>query len=140
MTNNLFRALPLALVLALAACDSSGTADPVGASAAEADIALGATASLGGLAVSFDAVAEDSRCPDEPGVDCLWAGRALVDLRVAGQDAQLRVVEDPAAEPGAGLEVGDLRLYAVALVPEPSASGPSDDTPVVTIVTLDARR
>ena len=40
----------------------------------------------GDLTVRFEAVTEDSRCPE--GVSCVWQGQAVVKLHLAGQGAQ----------------------------------------------------
>lgn len=70
------------------------------------------------LAVRFADVSEDSRCPE--GVNCIWAGRAVVQVEVGDGEA-----------PTVALEVGgeprDLRglsLAAEALDPHPKADSP----------------
>ncbi len=131
------RILPLALLaLAFAACDSGPDSETVGAQAGEVAVPLGESASLDGLALSFQAIAEDSRCPE--GVDCVWAGRATVRLVVDGAAHTLPVV-DPEREPDAGVRVGSRVLFAVALTPYPSETAPSSDRPVVTVAAFAAR-
>ncbi|WP_420455292.1 hypothetical protein [Rubrivirga sp.] len=129
-----FRSLLLLLVLGLIACDSTD-ADTYAADAqsGEVSIALDETASLDGLSLTFDDVVEDSRCP--AGVACIWEGQARVSLMAGGQEITLLVV-DPERRPDAGARVGDRVLFAVRLTPEPTQT-PSDDTPVVTVVSFD---
>lgn len=43
-------------------------------------ILKGETVVLKGISIKFLEVAEDSRCPE--GVDCIWAGRAIVKTQV----------------------------------------------------------
>lgn len=43
-------------------------------------IPKGETVILKGVAIKFVEVVEDSRCPE--GVDCIWAGRAIVKAKV----------------------------------------------------------
>ena len=69
------------------------------------------------LPVRFAGVTEDSRCPE--GVNCVWAGRAVVQLEVGDGEA-----------PTVALEVGGeprvvrgLSLAAEALDPHPRADG-----------------
>ncbi len=128
-----FRSLLLLLALGLTACDSTD-ADTYGADAqsGEVTVALGETASLNGLALTFDAVAEDSRCP--VGVDCVWEGQARVSLMAGGQEMTLLVV-DPERRPDAGARVGGRVLFAVALTPEPTEPR-SEATPSVTVVSF----
>ncbi|WP_412060780.1 hypothetical protein [Rubrivirga sp. IMCC45206] len=131
------RILSLALLaFAVAACDSGPNYETVGAQAGEVAVPLGESASLDGLTLSFQAVAEDSRCPE--GVECVWEGRAAVRLTVQGADHTLAVV-DPAREPEAGVRVGQRVLFAVALTPHPSETAPSSDRPVVTVASFEAR-
>lgn len=52
----------------------------------EFDLGVGKTAKLsnGSLKVTFNAVSEDSRCPD--GVNCMWAGKVVANLTVANAE------------------------------------------------------
>lgn len=131
------RTFSLALLAVVAgACDTGPDYATVGAQAGEVAVALGARATVDGLAVAFDAVPEDSRCPT--GVDCVWEGRATVRVTINDQPATLEVV-DPAHRPDAGVRVGSRLVFAVALTPYPSETAPSADTPVVTLATFEAR-
>ncbi len=47
----------------------------------------GESAVVDGVHITFDRVAQDSRCP--PDVACIWAGDAEVKLRVGGDDVTL---------------------------------------------------
>lgn len=79
------------LILAGVACAGSGaavgsngpTASKVVAIGQDFDLAPGQTAVVdgGALNVTFDKVAEDSRCPT--GVQCVWAGNGAVALTVS---------------------------------------------------------
>ncbi|WP_412069909.1 hypothetical protein [Rubrivirga sp. IMCC43871] len=131
------RILPLAmLAFVVAACDSGSTYETVGAQAGQVAVPLGESANLDGLTLAFQAIAEDSRCPE--GVDCVWEGRATVRLTVQGADHTLAIV-DPEREPDAGVRVGQRVLFAVALTPYPSETAPSSDRPVVTVASFEAR-
>jgi hypothetical protein len=43
-------------------------------------VGIGATARVGGIAITPLAVLEDSRCPRD--VTCIWAGRVLIRARI----------------------------------------------------------
>jgi hypothetical protein len=116
----------LVAVLGLAACDSAGPVPyPADAQSGEVALALGASGSLDGLALSFDEVVEDSRCPSDAA--CVWEGRALVGLTLAGEPVELRVV-DPEKAPEAGVRAGGYVVFATRLTAEP----------VVTVVSFPA--
>ena len=122
----------LALVLSLAACDSGGPADAEVSLTDEARLGVGETAVVDGVAVRFDDVVEDSRCPDT--AVCVWPGWAIVALTIDGQAYDLRVV-DPDEETGAGAEVGGRLVFATDLTGGPFA----DEEPVVAVATANAR-
>ena len=44
-------------------------------------LSLGESAQIGGASISFESVDEESRCAR--GVQCIWAGRAVVSIHVA---------------------------------------------------------
>ena len=126
------RTLPAALaaVLALAACDGGPLVR--GAYTGEAEVELGTAVALDGLAVSFDRVVEDSRCPED--AVCIWPGMAVVALTVEGRPLTLPVV-DPDRVAESDVRFGNLVLAAIDLVPYPQHENPSGATPVVTLVT-----
>ncbi len=121
--------LPLAL---LVACDATGeNAPPVGAQLGEAEIVLGASATVDGLTVTFEAVDEDSRCPDA--AMCVWEGRALIALTIDGAPHTVRVA-NPEATPEAGVLLEDRLVFAVAL----TGGVEGDRQPVLTVATFEA--
>ncbi|MDT0630372.1 hypothetical protein RQM47_04450 [Rubrivirga sp. S365] len=82
---------------------------------AEADslrLALGERAEREGETVAFEALVEDSRCPE--GVQCIWAGRVQVRLTVGGEPVVLTL---PAREEGEqeAVERGGVRVALVGL-------------------------
>lgn len=124
----------------MAGCDSAGPSeqDRADAQPAEAEIPLGGAVQISGLSITFDRVIEDSRCPSD--VMCIWAGSAAVALTIDGAPTDLVVVPpvDLDHAPEGGARIGDLVVYAVGLTPYPGAETPSDETPVVSIVTVEA--
>ena len=87
-------------------------------------LAPGQTASLAtlGLAVRFDSVASDSRCPRN--VTCIWAGNAtvLVTLKRSGAgayQAKLNSLSEPKS-----VKDGNDTLTLVGLAPEPDTRHP----------------
>lgn len=131
----LSRALAVSLVLALAACDASGP-EAVAVQTEDARLALGETAVVDGLRITFVEVEGDSRCPR--GVVCIWEGVADVALVVEGEPYSLSVV-DPEMQPEAGVQVGGRVVFAVALTPYPQHGvDPSNETPVVEVATFEA--
>ena len=132
MRTPLLAAALFATLAPSAGCDAS---KPVQESevrvAAVARLALGETATVDGVRVTFERVEEDSRCPDT--AMCVWAGVALVDLALDGEPYRLRVA-DPQHEPEAGVRIGGHLVFAVGLSGGPS----SDEDPVVTVATARA--
>jgi len=47
------------------------------------NVALNETVTMDGISISFTEVLEDSRCPT--GVQCIWAGRAKLNVAVANE-------------------------------------------------------
>ncbi len=123
--------------VALAGCDSSRLTGQERAElqAGEVRIALGETATLDGLAITFDEVVEDSRCPED--VMCVWQGAATVALTIDGTPTDVSVV-DPDSTPEAGVRAGGVLVYAVGLAPYPRQDNPSKATPVVAVSTVEA--
>jgi hypothetical protein len=72
-----------------------------------------------GLAVVFESVPEDSRCPE--GVDCIWSGNAKVKLRSSKQKQTPATIE---LNTNAGPKSSSYLNYEVSLValkPHPKA-------------------
>ncbi len=71
-----------------------------------------------GQSITFEAVAEDSRCPAS--VQCVWAGNARVSLRVGegGRDSVLTL--NTGVEPRR-VSIGKISLELKAVTPGPSA-------------------
>lgn len=129
---------PLLILLALlVGCDSAGLSERERAElqAGEVQIELGQTEVLDGLMIRFDEVIGDSRCPLD--VVCIWQGEAHVALTIDGERVDL-LVADPELAPEAGVDVGGLVVFAVALAPYPRADDPSDATPVVAVSAVEA--
>ena len=124
-------ALALLLALGLAACDSAGPVPYAAESrTGEATVALGGTASLDGLSVTFASVVTDSRCPVD--AECIWAGEAIVSVALGEVARDLRVA-DPETRSEEGVRIGDRIVFAVALTPEPRVDSPVDGPPTLTL-------
>jgi hypothetical protein len=82
-----------------------------------------ATVSSNGARITFNKVADDSRCPID--VVCVWAGDAKIQLLIAqnGLPADNRVVSLTA--PDNEIVSNGLRIRLVALAPAPKQSEPS---------------
>lgn len=105
---------------------SSPTPPPVAeAQAAPLDtlvtLDLGEERTVGGIDLAFVNVEEDSRCPVD--VTCVWAGQAIVEVRVDGASRALLLSPDavPEAEPGRERE-GEFYVALVALTPAPGTA------------------
>ena len=132
----------LLAVLTVAGCDLFECALPPpeapARTAGPAEIALGGSAVVDGVAVAFESVAEDSRCPTN--AVCVWAGQAVVGLTLDGEARDLQVA-DPERTPEAGAVVGGRVVFATALAPEPEVDDRGDpvesgDVPVLTVLTV----
>ncbi|KLE35663.1 hypothetical protein [Aurantiacibacter luteus] len=75
--------LPLFAALALSACATTAATVP---SAEGTPVPLGQAVALDDMALTPLAVVEDSRCPIN--ARCVWAGRIVVQTRVAGRGWQ----------------------------------------------------
>jgi hypothetical protein len=74
------------------------------------------------LEVTFAAVPEDSRCPE--GVQCVWAGRAAVDLKMAApgaKSAEVRLTTERGSEEAS---YGRYTVRLVSLEPHPRQNVP----------------
>jgi hypothetical protein len=75
-----------------------------------------------GLAVVFESVLEDSRCPE--GVDCIWSGNAKIRIRSSEQKhkpARIELNTDVGPKSSSYL---DYEIKLVALKPRPKADKP----------------
>jgi hypothetical protein len=138
----------LVLVLSCAACantpvtpgDATPTAPRAGDASLEQTIELpaGATAPVPGTSVTitFVRVASDSRCPR--GVTCIWAGDAVVQLRLQPREGEAQPVELHTSQGGgheATVESVTVSLERLDPYPEP-------DRPIAAeryVVTLNVR-
>lgn len=103
----------------------------------EFDISVGQEVQIQGtgLAVRFNGVSDDSRCPVD--VQCVWAGNAVVRLSVvspgtAGMDLSLNTTLDPKSGTFAGYV---LRLIGLKPAPRSGTSIPATGY----VATLEAR-
>jgi hypothetical protein len=118
----------------LTACSQQATA-PVQASgapsaAASANVTLGqpfelrvgrsATVAGEGLTVSFQAVPSDSRCPT--GVQCVWAGNAVVQV-VLSKDGKAFGAELNTNQEPTSVDYLNYNVALVSLAPYPTANG-----------------
>ncbi len=72
---------PLLAILILFSTFATGQNGSVEAPKIAVKVPLGETIVLKGVSIKFLEVLEDSRCPK--GVDCIWAGRAIVKVQVS---------------------------------------------------------
>jgi hypothetical protein len=105
------------IAMLLAACTAPSTEVPLDQ---DFELRQGQTVKLAGTGetVTFESVAEDSRCPAD--VVCVWAGNARVALRVGapGQDSSVSV--NTGIEPRA-IQIGKVRLELKDVTPVPRA-------------------
>ncbi len=148
--------LPLVLLLIAAGCrtteplsaDSTGTSGPMtNAGYAELDesftLEQGASTVVDGMIVRFDHITEDSRCPAEPGISCVWEGRATVVLSLIANDVISQVQLSIPGFVGANSEPQDLQstvaegyqLTLLQLDPYPGQERVDPEmTPMVTLM------
>jgi hypothetical protein len=116
-------------IAAIAGLGASCATTPTGAPSesplgANFDVRVGQAVQITGetLTVTFERVAEDSRCPTN--VKCVWEGDAVVRLALQGQKAErgtLNLHTQANAQREAAFQVYRVRL--VQLVPWPKDSG-----------------
>lgn len=126
--------LPLFVALAAAGCATprpdvpaaSPSAPPALETGAPAEapvrITLGEAVQIDGTAVRFDAIEEDSRCPEN--TTCVWEGRARVRLAVASESAVLTLPHGGAAQADEPAEatLAGLTVEVTALRPFPGSA------------------
>jgi hypothetical protein len=110
-----------AALLGGAACQDKGPSSPD--PAGEVVLAPGESARFQGLALTFDGVSGDSRCPI--GVTCIWEGDAVVELTASAPPAAGQVLELHTAGqfPREGTH-GGFRIALVSLTPHPRENQP----------------
>jgi hypothetical protein len=120
-----------ALMLAIASVVGTGAACITAPAASQSqplgrnfDVRVGQIVQIAGemLTVTFERVAEDSRCPTN--VKCVWEGDAVVRVALQGQNAERGTLDlhtQAAAKREADFQKYRLRL--VQLVPWPKDSG-----------------
>ena len=92
------RMLPLAAALCAFALAAVAGDKPRGGGSVEIRVGQERKAEGGDLRISFERVAEDSRCPE--GVVCVWAGNARLSLRLSTwSGASRRVTLNTATQP-----------------------------------------
>lgn len=79
-----------------------------------------------GLVVTFQAVPADSRCPSD--AQCVWAGNALVQLRVQGPATDSLLELNTTLEPRSGA-AGGVTLELRSLEPAPRVGESRADRP-----------
>jgi hypothetical protein len=101
-----------------ASCRSDTPSSPDTPSAREVVLAPGETAQVQGLALKFEGVSADSRCP--LGVTCVWEGDAVVIVTARQPPAAGNALElhTSGRFPQEGAH-GRYRIELVSLVPQP---------------------
>lgn len=117
------RAFAVSLLVSAMSC-ASGLTLPTGDQNGDRKIvlALGESQPISdtNLVVTFEAVAEDSRCPT--GVTCIWAGDAAVRIRIDAPKARPSTYTLHTNERmGRDVMHGGLRVQLVAVTPYPAA-------------------
>lgn len=121
------RSLPCSAIVVIAAigaaCAPVRTDVPTATPNSDFELAVGALVRIDDtpLAIRFDTVSEDSRCPS--GVQCVWEGNATLRLTVdsagTAQWVQLRTAGTPQPASAFGY-----RVEYRALRPTPTTAGP----------------
>ena len=96
---------------------SAATADLQAVPTGEIRIELGEAVAVDGVPVRFVRVAEDSRCP--PGVTCVWAGRARVELAIGSETHVLAVPGYGPDDQPTEATVGGLKIRVTRLADRP---------------------
>jgi hypothetical protein len=101
----------------------------------EFEIKVGEKVSVQGLKISFETVAEDSRCPQ--GVECVWAGNAKVILKVSKAGRRTaRINLNTGLEPKHKLYYGyDIKLVSLNPYPKKGEKIKGSDYVATLIVT-----
>jgi hypothetical protein len=116
------------LLLCVSACGPSG--QPEITLPADVIIKTGEARDINGLTVTFVGVKEDSRCPEN--ARCVWAGNAVVELRIQGGADSVSMTLNTELEPKT-IGVRDLRFSIGSLMPYPRAGAPAATTHDLTL-------
>ena len=116
--------LGVAMLVSAASCatvESTVVADP----GVAFSLPLGKTATVTGTGarITFNRVADDSRCPVD--VQCVWAGDAKIELTISGQGGASDPKVISITSPNNEVTSGNLRIRLVGLAPAPKQSEPS---------------
>jgi hypothetical protein len=111
----------VAIICGCATVENTVVADP----GVAFSLPLGKTAAVKGTGarITFNRVADDSRCPVD--VQCVWAGDARIELTVTGQGGPADPKVVSITPPNNEVTSGDLRIRFVGLAPAPKQSEPS---------------
>ena len=117
------RRLSLFVALCAAGCSRGPTEVSLNQ---EFELAVGQSVRVAGTGelVSFESVPSDSRCPTD--VTCVWAGNALVRVRIQGLDADSTLELNTTLEPKRG-SAGGVQVELRSLDPAPLSTEPSAD-------------
>ena len=115
------RPLPLVLLL-LVGCSNVLDVEPDAA----VTLAPGETVAVtgGDIQVTFVEVRQDSRCPDDPVIVCLWAGDAEVALAADGQNGPATLLLHTHEDFETSALYATWQVDVLGLVPPPTADGP----------------
>lgn len=87
-------------------------------------LALGKSIQLDNVAITFEKVLEDSRCPED--VQCVWAGQLKIQLKIeekGGMTMQKDIVFSPTSKDDKTLYTSDLmKIMAVQVLPYPKTN------------------
>ncbi len=79
------------------------------------------TARISKISINFVSVLEDSRCPE--GVDCIWAGRARIQVTLGVEAKEAKAVEFSLDGDDNSFEFSGYRVHFSSLNPKPTADG-----------------
>lgn len=133
--------LPIALVLC-GACSGQVDLQPDGqpgpsvsfaGDTAVLELPVGRSADNGGISVTFDGVAGDSRCPRD--VQCVWEGNAAIRLTLTGGDETRTVILNSSLDP-LGTSFGPYMIGFRGLTSYPGSGEPLDQGEYVAQVSV----
>ncbi len=129
----------VALVCLLAGgCASSPSEPGPGRLGEPFELRAGALSALqGGLTVSFDRVASDSRCPID--VYCAWAGDAVVVLKLSHRSGSRADADLHTQRSGSSATFLQYTIELVALAPSTQSNRPISQTDYVATLTVSSK-